>query len=332
MKLYSSRLTWPCDSPNGPLGFHVFGVDRPFDHELGFGGDQEVDRLRADDVDRAPDDAARHTELVDAEGDLLRRAICDRGRAADDDRHLQPVSAFPAFPPMVVAALAEIDEHLEAQPVGRLELAPVGAHILHPGVRIGGDAAGRGQIGRRVVAGGRDRHRDRIEPAPIAQRLAGQHDILAGCYGDAARRDRVAHRPLPGLADLVDGNPHADRIDRRVGRERADRDREVVAAPVGVDHVGEQERLAVGFRQAAAELPADQRVEHGILVHLAVDPVEQTGRVERREMVLEIGVAALVPAPIGIKIRFGRHCPPVGRNSGPSWDAAPRPASSLRAG
>ena len=56
------------------------------------------------------------------------------------------------------------------------------------------------------------------------------------------------------------------RIDLGRGRERADHHRHVVAAALGVDHVGEQERAALVLRHAAEELPAHQRMQLGVLV------------------------------------------------------------------
>ena len=73
-------------------------------------------------------------------------------------------------------------------------------------------------------------------------------------------------RALPGRVDLVERAAHADAIDLAARRERADHDRDVVAPALGVGHVGEQERLAVLLRDAAAELPAHQRVHLGVLV------------------------------------------------------------------
>src|SRR5262249_49906023 len=69
---------------------------------------------------------------------------------------------------------------------------------------------------------------------------------------------------------------------------RADRDREIIAAAGAVDHVGEQERAARALGEAALELPAHQGMQLGVLVDRTVDAHEQTARLERGEMGLEI--------------------------------------------
>ncbi len=97
-------------------------------------------------------------------------------------------------------------------------------------------------------------------------------------------RDRVHPRGL----DLLDRPSHADRVDALRRRQRADRDRDVVAAPLGIDHVGEQERAALILGEPALELPAHQRVQLGFLVHRAVDAHQKPRGFETREMLLEI--------------------------------------------
>ena len=98
-------------------------------------------------------------------------------------------------------------------------------------------------------------------------------------------RDRL----VPGGADLLDRTAHADRIDLRRGRQRAHRHRHVEAAPVGADHIGEQEGAALVLVEAALELPAHQRVKLGVLVDLAVDAHQEPGGIEPRQVLLEVG-------------------------------------------
>ena len=92
----------------------------------------------------------------------------------------------------------------------------------------------------------------------------------------------------PGLADLLDRLAHADRVDARRGRERADRHRDVVAPALGVDDVGEEEGAALVLRDAADELPAHERMQLGVLVDRPVDAHEQALRLEVGEVLLEI--------------------------------------------
>ena len=92
----------------------------------------------------------------------------------------------------------------------------------------------------------------------------------------------------PGLADVLDRPPHADGINPRRRRQRADRHRHVVAAAFAVRDVGEQKCAALVFAQAALELPAHQRMQLGVFVDRPVDAREQALGLEPRQMLLEI--------------------------------------------
>ena len=41
------------------LGLDIFGVDQPFDHDLGLGRHQQIDGARAHDIDRRAGEPAR---------------------------------------------------------------------------------------------------------------------------------------------------------------------------------------------------------------------------------------------------------------------------------
>ena len=92
----------------------------------------------------------------------------------------------------------------------------------------------------------------------------------------------------PGLADLFDPPSHADRVNPGRRRQRADRDRNVVTAAVGIDHIGEQEGAPRVLGEAALELPAHQRMQLGVFVDLPLDPHQQPRGFEPRQMLLEI--------------------------------------------
>ncbi len=68
----------------------------------------------------------------------------------------------------------------------------IGAHVADAGFGIRGDAQGRGEIRRRVVAGRRDRHRQGFQAAVRpAQRVALDDDLLARrrCHSRSAQSD-----------------------------------------------------------------------------------------------------------------------------------------------
>ena len=98
----------------------------------------------------------------------------------------------------------------------------------------------------------------------------------------------MCDRLRPGFADVRDRLAHADRIDFRRGAECADRDRNIVAPPGAVDHVGEEESAALILGEAALELPAHQRMQLAVLVDGVVDAGDQAARFELAQVILEI--------------------------------------------
>ena len=109
-----------------------------------------------------------------------------------------------------------------------------------------------------------------------------------GAAIDLHRRDRMGDRVDPGAADLLDRPAHADGVDLRRCRQRADRDGHVVAPSAAIDDVGEQERAALVLGQSALELPAHQRVQLGVLVDRPVDARHEPLRLKPRQVLLEI--------------------------------------------
>ncbi len=152
-----------------------------------------------------------------------------------------------------------------------------------------GDAHGGGEVRRGVVAGRRNRHRQKFQAAVgLAQRVAFDDDLLARRRCDLDWRNRIGDGVHPGIADVLDRPPHADGIDFRRGRERADRDWRVVAAALAVGDVGKDERAPFVLPQAALKLPTHQRMQLGVLVDRPIDATEKTRRFEPRQMLLKV--------------------------------------------
>ena len=107
---------------------------------------------------------------------------------------------------------------------------------------------------------------------------------------DDDRWDRVRPRRPPFLVDAVDLAAEPARVDPAAGCQRADHDRHGVLAAGGVDHVLEQERLALALRDPAPELPADERVQLGVLVDRAVHADQEAVPLQRRQMLMQVGV------------------------------------------
>ena len=267
-----------------------FGIDQAFDHDLGVRRHVEIDADAFRHADRRAGEPAGHRHLVEVDGELHRPGEHHHRRGADDEgaghRRLQLVVLAPV---LVAAGAADARRHAHAEPVGRLQAGAVGAHVLHAGFRIARDRERRGEIGRRVEAGRRDRHRQRREAlAGPAQIVAGDHHLLARRRGDAHRRDRIVDGVGPGRFDVFDRLAHAERIDARRGGERADHHRHVVTFAGAVGDVGEQERAPLILGEPALELPAHQRMQLGVLVDRTIDARDQPLRFQRGEMLLEI--------------------------------------------
>src|SRR5262249_32134565 len=118
-------------------------------------------------------------------------------------------------------------------------------------------------------------------------------DLVADRGLDDPRRDRVGDRVIPPRLDLRERHTHAGAVDRAVGGDRTDHHRNRIAATPTIDHVGEEECLAVGFGHAPDELPAYERMKLGVLVDRTIDGDEEALASQRFEMLVEIRVAAL---------------------------------------
>ena len=115
---------------------------------------------------------------------------------------------------------------------------------------------------------------------------------MARRVSTTSRRNRRCWSRGPCRFDLVELAAQPDAIDFAIGREPADDHRDVVTLALAVDDIGEQERLAVFLRNAAAELPAHQRMHFRVLVDRAVDADELPGLFQRGDMIVQIGIGA----------------------------------------
>src|SRR6185312_13311797 len=70
--------------------------------------------------------------------------------------------------------------------------------------------------------------------------------------------------------------------------------REIVFAAARIGDVGKEKRLALGLGEPADKLPAHQGVHLGILVDRAVDLDKEAAFLERGEMLVEVGIGALL--------------------------------------
>ncbi len=275
------------------LGLQHLGIDQALDHDLRFRRHHQIDGLGAHHVDRPARERAGHRDLVEVLGHLLHRGVGDDGRTADNDRAGKRLAARLALLPMREDAGAQLDRRVHAEPPRRLELAAVVADVLDAGVGILGDVVAGRQVGRVVPARRRDRHRQAVERrAGLVEIGARDHDLLAGRIRDHARRNGIGDGRDPGRADLLEWLAEARAIDGRIGGKTRDQHRDVEAVMLGIGRVREQERLALGFRNAATVLPAHQRMHLGVFVDRLVHDHEQARACEREHVLVQVRVAA----------------------------------------
>ncbi len=93
------------------------------------------------------------------------------------------------------------------------------------------------------------------------------------------RRHGRSERLHPGRADFIERSAEADPVDVRIGGKPGDQHGNVVVRTLAVGGFGEQERLALAFGDAAAILPAHQRVHLGVFVDRLVDHDETAGAI-----------------------------------------------------
>jgi hypothetical protein len=146
------------------------------------------------------------------------------------------------------------------------------------------------------LSGSRVMHRVAVRYAAGPLQLIARHDdFLAGGRIHEDRRNGMGNGLLPRRANIFHLLAHADRINPRRGRERAHHHGHVVAPPLGIDDMGEQEGAPFVFRHAAEELPAHQRMQLGVFVDRPVHPDKQALALQLGEMLLEIEPGAHPP-------------------------------------
>jgi hypothetical protein len=99
---------------------------------------------------------------------------------------------------------------------------------------------------------------------------------------------------LPGRCNVLQPRyVHPNPVNLPVGGESADNDGDIIVPPLAVDHIRKEKRLAILFSDAAAELPANQRVHFRVFVDRLGDTNEQPGLFESIEVLMKIGMAGL---------------------------------------
>ena len=142
-------------------------------------------------------------------------------------------------------------------------------------------------------AGRGDRHRQGVERlAGDVEIVAFDNDLLARRVGHHHRGDHVGHRLGPNRADLVRRMAKPDLVDFGARPHGPDHHRHVVDLAFAVSNVGEQHGPAIRLGDAAAELPAHQRMQFGVLVDRDIDAQQEPGAIQRVQLIMQVHVGS----------------------------------------
>ena len=95
---------------------------------------------------------------------------------------------------------------------------------------------------------------------------------------------------MPFFGDFIYLYAHADAVHLLVNSQGADGDGNIVFTAIAIHHICEEKCFAVTLRQPAPKLPTDQGMHLGILVHRLVYGPQETGVVQRFQVILKIPV------------------------------------------
>ena len=286
---HGARMHVAVGFAEGALGLYEIGVDEPLDDDLRVGRHLDVHGLAAYQLDRLPGQAAGDAHLVHPRRDLLHGAVGNHRRRPYHQRGLQRHAPLPALVPVREDVLVHARVH--AHPLLALDLPAVVALVADARIRVLGEPVGAGRIGRVVETRGGDGDRELEQPAALDVEVRPlQHHLVDRPGIDDGRFDGMGQRVGPEVGNLVHRalQPNGVHLWRR--RQRGHRHRHVVAAAVTVGHVLEQEGLALGLGEAAAELPAHQRVHFRILVDGMPDAQQQSGGLQVGQVFLKVGI------------------------------------------
>ena len=273
----------------------IFRIDIAFDNNLRFCRHHEINRLCFDHIDRVADQPTGHRHLIYPKLEFLWRAVTDTRRTAENDCHRHLLAAFLILQPVLMAfGTTGAHRHPHRHAGRAFQPGAIGAHVLHAGLGIAADTAGRREVRCAVKTRGRDRNRQAIEPLTLTFEIRVNHDFMTGSVGHLARRNRVGDGMAPDLADILDRGADTNAVDRAIGRECTNGNRQVIFLPARAGDVVEDKRLAVGFGNATTELPAHQRMHFGILIDRLVDGLQQVRLIQRFQMILKIRIPLTV--------------------------------------
>jgi len=140
--------------------------------------------------------------------------------------------------------------------------------------------------------------RSEFDPTPgLVQGIILKHELLARWIVNKHWLDLVVLGEIPFRFDVLNLAADAEAVDFAIGGENPDRHRDVIAAALAVNNALEKEALALGFRDAAAELPAHERMHLGIFVDRALHPDQQPLLLQGSDMCVEIWIIRNGHAP-----------------------------------
>ncbi len=162
----------------------------------------------------------------------------------------------------------------EAGAIRPFDQTAVVADVALAGLGILGDPVAGGDV-RAVVESGRgDRHGELVNAA-MGEQIGAHVDFFLGRAAvDHDRRDQIIQRVDPTIGNFLRLAFKSQRINRFRAGQAADQHRAVVLVAFAVDDVVEQETAPLRFGDAAAILPAHQRLQLVVFVDFAADAIK----------------------------------------------------------
>ena len=157
---------------------------------------------------------------------------------------------------------------------GPFDQTAIVADVALAGLRILGDPVAGGDVRAVVETGGGDRHGKFVDAAMGEQIGAHVNFFLGRAAVDHDRRDQIIQRMDPAIGNFLGLAFESQRINRLRAGQAADQDRAVVFVAFAVDDVVEQKAAALRFGDAAAILPAHQRLQFAVFVDFAVNAIK----------------------------------------------------------
>jgi hypothetical protein len=200
----------------------------------------------------------------------------------------------------------------QAAQAGSFDEASIVADVSLARVRVFGYPVTGGDVRTIVISRGRNRN-GKLQEAFVLEELLAEMDLLLnGTTVDEARGNGLVHGCVPAIRHGVGGALQTQSVDVRRTGEPADEHRTPIATPAAIDDILEEKRVPLVLRDAAAVLPADERLKLTVLIDGPINTAELVVRLERGDELAQVPVRS---AALHLRLlpnclpQYARMCP-----------------------